>query len=190
MKRALFNFVRWSHLRELSNLFISKALIILSLAPLLAKLIFFMDSVGLDPFLVKFAFCGACTYSLAYLLTMILIPESIRNFPNAQAFQFRIDEIRGPIDQISFFKDLPELFKVYGHMCARIDYDRLNAVLPPSAAMTRLGINKATFLLSGTLYELLDIKQPIIRYFIAIILSTGLLMMLWSIVRSASAILF
>jgi len=189
MKSALFNFVRWSQLRELSNLFINKALIILSLAPFLAKLTPLMDSVGFDPFIVKFAFCGACTYSLAHLLTMALIPEPIRNFANSQAFQFQIDKIHDSIDQISFFKALPSIFKTYGQICARIDYERLSTVLPPNAAMTRLGANKATFLLSGALYELLDIKQPVIRYLIAISLLAGLLMMSWSIIKS-SIVLF
>lgn len=188
-KKTLINQVRWTHLRELSELLITKALIILSLAPVLARLITVMESLRLDTFILKFAICGACIYSIGYLLVRLFIPEHIRNHSNAEDFQVKMNELRTSIDYFSFFKDLEQLFETYGEISARVDYERLKVLLPPTNAIARLGEDRATFVLSGALYELSDVKQPIKRFFTAAALTMGLLMMIYSIFKSITTIL-
>jgi len=186
--KCLSNAGRWSHLCTGSRLLFARALIVLSLAPVLARLVHVMENVGIGLVTVRLAVLGAATYSLGSLLTRVLAPDLVRNYANGEAYAERMVGMADAVDVGTLFGGLAGLKDRYRSICPRVSAERLESILPVENAHQRLGREKATYLLSEALYELSDVKRPKLRLFIGLLLLIGTVMMFWSVVVSVADI--
>ncbi|HUU17764.1 MAG TPA: hypothetical protein VMW72_11485 [Sedimentisphaerales bacterium] len=182
--KFLSNTVRWSCLWTGSRFLFGRALIVLSLAPVLARLLHLMEKVGVGFVTVRLAVLGAATYSLGSLLTRVLAPDLVKNNANGQACAERMARMADAIDTKTFFIELPRLRDRYMAICQRVNAERLKNILPVEKAYQLLARKRATYLLSETLYELSDVERPVLRLFIGVLLLVGSVTMFWSVIVS------
>lgn len=184
-----FGLVKWSYLKVFSESGLSKALLFISLTPLINAYLKLVRIINLNSIPLRLSVGGALLFLLSVFLVRITMPEHIYHHRNKNNFHDRLIKIAEKIDFEIFFQAMPHCLILYGKILNDIELKYVTALMPPSEAVERLGHDKAASVLSFCFYELLDVSRPTLRLCISIIMLISATVMCSTIIMSILSIM-